>query len=470
MPLAILAADHHDVPLADLERLAAGADAAGARLAAHPAVEGVIVLSTCNRVEFYLDAPGAEDAAIGAARHALAEASETSRDHVTAHTSHAVGEEVVQHVFEVAAGLDSMVVGEREIAGQLRRALQSARHEGTTSPMLEDVFQRASRASRRIAVSTDLAAAGRSVVSVALDLAAARTARAGCPRETPTWTDTEGPHVPTATWTGARAVVIGTGAYAGATVAALRRRGCTDIAVWSSSDRAENFANKHSVTALPVDGLVTALAQADLVISCRGTGSRVIDVPTARAALTSRSCARGPLILVDLALRHDIDPAVAELRDLLLLDLNTVRTHAPAATDGQVHRAQEILTEEVEEFFGRRAERAMDDVVVAMREHVGGALEAELARLPMSGVVDATQATQALRRLAAKLLHDPTVAARTAGREGRSQQFIEALALVTGMQLPRGEQPSTERPHHTTPTGTRTSGAESQERSLVSSA
>ncbi|MGC0251319.1 glutamyl-tRNA reductase [Pseudactinotalea sp. Z1748] len=468
MPLAILAANHHDVPLPELERLSVGAEAAGARLAAHPAVKGALVLSTCNRVEIYLEPTGAETDAIEAARQALAETSGTSRAHVAARTSHAVGQEVVRHVFEVAAGLDSMVVGEREIAGQLRRALQSARADGTTSPTLEDVFQRASRASRRIAVSTDLAAAGRSVVSIALDLASARTSRAGCPREVPAWSDADGPRVPAGTWAGARAVVVGTGAYAGATVAALRKRSCADISVWSSSDRAEEFAAKNAVVPLAADGLVAALASADLVLCCRGTGTPVIDVDTASDALAMRSPARTPLVLVDLALRRDVAAGVADLPGLVFLDLNTVRSHAPAATDGQVHRAQEILAEEVEEFFGRRAERAMDDVIVAMREHVGGALEAELARLPMSGVVDAGQATQALRRLAAKLLHDPTVAARAAGREGRSQQFIEALTLVTGMQVPREDPLARGRARRTTPHDTYAAGTMPGARALVS--
>src|SRR5690625_2708876 len=151
-------------------------------------------------------------------------------------------------------------------------------------------------------------------------------------------------------------------------------------------------------------------------------------------------------------LRRDVAPAVAQLPGLVLIDLTTVRSHAPAATDGQVHRAQEILAEEVEEFLGRRAERAMDDVVVAMRDHVGSALEAELARLPMSGVVDAAQATQALRRLAAKLLHDPTVAARAAGREARSEEFVEALSLVTGMRVRPQDEPAPEHPRGTVPT------------------
>lgn len=408
-----------------------GADAVGPHLSNHPTVDGVITLSTCNRVEVYLDAQCAEGA-LAAAREALAEISGMPGEQVGELTNHAVGDEVVQRVFEVAAGLDSMVVGEREIAGQLRRALQSARRAGTTSPLLEDVFQRASRASRRIAVETDLAAAGRSVVSVALDVAAARAAHAGCPRTTAVWSDDDGPHVPSGSWAHARALVLGTGAYAGATVAALRRRECADIAAWSSSDRAERFAAKQGINAVPVAGLVSALAGADLVVCCRGTGSPVVDLPTASAALALRGTTASPLVIVDLALRPDVDPAVADLPGIVLLDLNTVRRHAPAATDGQVHRAQEIVAEEVDGFLGRRAERAMDDVVVAMREYVGTALEEELSRLPSSGVVDAAQVTQALRRLAAKVLHEPTVAARTAGREGRGHEFVEALSIVTG--------------------------------------
>ncbi|MGO1510765.1 MAG: glutamyl-tRNA reductase [Actinomycetaceae bacterium] len=474
MPLVLLSADHHSVTLDDLERLSVGAGSLPAALTRHPAVSGAVVLTTCNRVELYLDATDADHALEGA-RRALSAGSGVAAAEVGALTAATHGDEVVQHLFEVAGGLDAMVVGEREIVGQVRRALEDARAVGATTPDLEELLQRASKASRRVAVATDLAAAGRSVVSVALDLAAhvargvvAPGAAAGevvdgatattsattsdptaalpsstapdpaCPREADA-PPVPGPRdLPRASWAGARALVVGTGAYAGATLAALRRRECSDIRVWSASGRAERFAAEEDVRS--AGDLAVELAEADVVVTCRGTGVPVVDETTLGAALEARRAAgRGEaLVVVDLALRHDVTPAAAALDGVRVIDLDTVKAHAPAATDGQVHRAQEVLAEEVRAVVATRAEREMDEVVLAVRDRVGAALEDELGRLPMGGTVPADDAARALRRLAARLAHPPTVAARAAGREGRGEEFTRALELVTGIAVGDG--------------------------------
>ncbi|MGO1582659.1 MAG: aminotransferase class I/II-fold pyridoxal phosphate-dependent enzyme [Actinomycetaceae bacterium] len=354
-------------------------------------------------------------------------------------TGHSLGDDVVHHLFEVASGLDAMVVGEREIVGQVRRSLDDARAVGATTPVLEDVLQRASKASRRIAVSTDLAAAGRSVVAVALDLAAevAHQGRAvpACPRDEVAPGEAAPVPMPRGSWAGARALVVGTGAYVGATMAALRRRECTNVAVWSASGRATQFAAAQDARA--ATDLTTELARADVVVTCRGTGTPVVDAEVLSAALEARRAAGRSLqlVIVDLALRRDVSAEAAVLPGVRVIDLDTVKAHAPAATDGQVHRAQQMLAEEVRAVLDRNAEREMDDVVLAVRDRVGAALEDELTRLPMGGDVPADQVAQALRRLAARLAHPPTVAARAAGRGGRGEEFVRALELVTGIAV-----------------------------------
>ncbi|MGC5614849.1 glutamyl-tRNA reductase [Georgenia sp. Z1491] len=433
MPLTLLSADHHSVTLDDLERLSVGVDSLPTLLADHPAVDGAVVLATCNRVELYLEAAD-PDAALDAARAALASTSGVDPLEIDDLTGRTDGHDAVRHLFEVASGLDAMVVGEREIVGQVRRALEDARAAGATTPALEDALQRASRASRRIAVDTDLAAAGRSVVAVALDLAGTVRARPACPRDDEAWTPESG-ELPRSSWSGARALVVGTGAYAGATVAALRRRECTTIAVWSASGRARGFADAEHVRA--AGDLAEELALADVVVACRGTGTPVVDADAMSSALAARRAAgtTEPLVVVDLALRHDVSAEAAALPGVVVVDLDTVKAHAPAATEGQVRHAQEVLAEEVRVVVETRAERAMDDVVVAVRDRVGSALEDELTRLPMAGTVPADQAAQALRRLAARLAHPPTVAARAAGRDGRGEEFVRALELVTGIAV-----------------------------------
>jgi glutamyl-tRNA reductase len=431
--LVLLAADHHGAALPDIERLSVGAETLPLAVTGPGGADGAVVLATCNRVELYLDTPDPA-ATLDLARSALAEASGVDGAEVEHLTGSLVGDEVVQHLFEVACGLDAMIVGEREIVGQVRRSLEHARAAGTTTPVLEDVVQRASRASRKVAVDTDLAAAGRSVVAVALDLAAARGACHDCLRTESNWFGLGGPlDLPRSSWAGKRVVVVGTGAYAGATVAALRRRECRDIAVWSTSGRAAGFAAAEGVRA--AGDLGEEIAVADLVVTCRGTGTVVVDADTVRAAVRARR-ERGvtdPVVIIDLALRKDVAEDVAAEPGVVVIDLETVQAHAPAATDGQVQRAQEIVAEEVRAVVDRHAERQMDQVVVAVRSRIGVALEEELARLPMAGPIPAEDAARALRRLASRLAHGPTVAARAAGRQGRGDEFIHALDMVAGI-------------------------------------
>ncbi|MBE9927886.1 glutamyl-tRNA reductase, partial [Cellulosimicrobium cellulans] len=252
MALLSLTASHHELDLDALERLSTGAHSiGGSAVAACDVITGAVVLATCNRFELYLDvdAPldgtGVQHATEHVARM-VAEASGVEVAQALASFRTRAGTEVAEHLFAVASGLDSMVVGEREIAGQVKRALETAHADGVTSSTLELLFQTASRTSKKVSTQTTLGGAGRSVVALGLDLAAA---------ELPPW-----PQV--------RAVLIGTGSYAGASLAALRALGCDDVRVYSQSGRAEEFAAARGVEA--VTDLVAALEDADLVVSCSG--------------------------------------------------------------------------------------------------------------------------------------------------------------------------------------------------------
>src|SRR5690606_21957402 len=223
------------------------------------------------------------------------------------------GPDVPRHLFAVASGLDSMVVGEREVAGQVRRALRAARADGTTSSALERLFQAASGTARAVGSRTGLAGRGRSVVGVALDLAGAEL-EPGLAHS--------------------RALLVGTGSYAGAAVSALRSRGVTSIAVYSPSGRAEGFAAARGLTPSPGDGLVRAMAEAEVVVCCSGTRGPAIDAAMVREARheTAPSGRARPLVLVDLALRHDVAPDVADVPGVRLIDLAVVQQHAPEVT------------------------------------------------------------------------------------------------------------------------------------------
>src|SRR5690606_34280398 len=213
-------------------------------------VQGAVVLSTCNRFEAYIEVDEPVTAAGAVGVEAVLEAVEQStgipaEDLDGVYAVHS-GRRVAEHLFAVASGLESVVPGEGEIAGQVRRALKSARKEGTTSPELERLFQRASQAQRRVKNVTALGRAGRSLVRLALELADSRIAD----------------------WSAERVLLVGTGAYAAVTLATLRERGAADSPVSSPSGRAALFAKKHGIRAVAADAYARTATQSTLLITC----------------------------------------------------------------------------------------------------------------------------------------------------------------------------------------------------------
>jgi glutamyl-tRNA reductase len=411
--LTSLSASHRDLDLDLLEQISVGARSVVPAIASDGAVRGAVVVATCNRFEVYLDA--ASDDAVPAARRAaidaVAAATGLAVEDVAAHLRAAAGDETVHHLFTVAAGLDSMVIGEREVSGQVRRALEQARTVGATSSDLEALFQGASRVSKAAARRTGLADAGRSVVAVALDLA-----------------DEQRPLV------GARVLLVGTGSYAGASVAALRERGAGVVAVHSPSGRAEAFAAARGLEAVTPESFDAELARADVVVACSGSQGSVVGAGAVRAA---RAAGGGPSVLVDLALRRDVDPAVAELPGVHLVDLAAVGRHAPAALATAVEEGRIIVEAETARLLATLAERDATPAVRAVRAHVEATLLDVAARYP-----DDVQVQRALRQFAAALLHQPVHRARSLARLGRATDFEQATAVFLGLDVTREDPPA----------------------------
>ncbi len=288
MVLFSLVATHADIDLETVAQLSNGSsELASAALTDSSVVSGAVVLATCNRYEVYGETANGAD--LEAARSALvsqiSELSGLNEQLVSRSFATHTGPDVTRHLFAVSAGLDSAVVGEREIAGQVRRALITAQQEGTASSGLVRLFQAASKTAKDVGAQTALGSRGLSIVSVALDLA----------------TDL----AENDDWSAKKVVVFGTGgAYAGATMSLLRERGCTDVSVYSSSGRAEGFVATRGGTALDADTLPAAVAAADVMIGCSGSDNRVEAADLARVRASSGK----PLIAIDLALTHDFDP------------------------------------------------------------------------------------------------------------------------------------------------------------------
>ena len=416
-----LTASHRDLDLDVLEQLSSGAHSVAKQVVTDsPEITGCVVLATCNRFEVYLDV---DDALLGeaqaAASAAVARTSGLPLEDVTDSLQARTGTEVARHLFAVASGLDSMVVGEREVAGQVRRALATARADGTTSATLERLFQQASRTSRAVGSRTPLGSTGRSVVSVARDLVAHALHQAG------------------ADLADARVLLIGTGSYAGASLTALRARGVERVAVHSPSGRAEQFAADRGLEAVTPGELGHHLARADVVVSCSGALGPVVDAPMVAAARARGEGPDGgarPSILVDLALRHDIDPTVAHLPGVRLINLATVQEHSPGTVSPAVDAGLEIVEQSAASFQATLAEQTVVPAVVALREHVEKVLEAELDRARGRG--EAEQVERSLRRFAAAVLHTPAVRAREHARLGRHGEYRDAVEALFGLDVP----------------------------------
>lgn len=425
--LLCFSSSHRTADFDLLERLERHAPAISAALSEHSdIVSGSVVLATCNRFEAYLDidepllAPRAvsAEAVLDAVSSASGIDPQTLRGASAVFSDHAVAE----HLFAVTSGLESVVVGEGEIAGQVRRALDAARTTGTVTSELERLFQVASRTSRGVKNQTGIMTAGRSMVRLALDLAESRVSD----------------------WAQTRVLLVGTGKYAGASLAALRDRGVTDVRVYSPSGRAAKFASSHDIAAVAPDGLLDALAASDIVLTCSAVTDYVLTRPLFAEALAMPGALARRLV-IDLGLPRNVDPAVAELDGAELLDLETVSLHAPLTELHAADDARSIVDAAAAEYRARSAEQAVTPALVALRKHVFDVLDAEIDRARGRGE-DNGQTEAALRHLAGVLLHTPSVRARELARAGDADSFIEGVAALFGVDV---EAEAAERPRLT---------------------
>jgi len=427
--LLCLTASHKTASFDLLERLSRTPDGVATTLVGMaPCVQGAVVLATCNRFEAYVEMDEPVTAAGAIAVEAVLEAVETATgvpasDLAGGYAVH-TGRRVAEHLFAVASGLESVVSGEGEIAGQVRRALTSARKSGTTSPELERLFQRASQAQRKVKNVTALGRAGRSLVRLALELADSRIAD----------------------WSAERVLLVGTGAYAAVTLATLRERGATDIAVHSPSGRAAVFAKKHGIRALPAEEYARAAAGASLVITCTSAEERVLDarilregrgIDAAPAAAASGCPVFGApaghtQLIIDLGMPRNVDPDVATVEGTSLLDLETIRLHAPLEELQATDAARSIVREAAETFHVVGERQSVTPAVVALRSHIFSLLEAEIDRARRRGDEDG-RVEQAMRHLAGVLLHTPTSRAHELAAAGRGAEFTAALETLFGL-------------------------------------
>jgi glutamyl-tRNA reductase len=403
--LLCVTANHLTADFDLLDRVSRGVETTAADLVTGTDfVRGAVILATCNRFEAYLDIDEPLTASVAVATatvfavlaDTVGDDADRLRDSARIHH----GPDVAHHLFAVSSGLESLVLGEEEISGQVQRALTAARAAGTSSSGLERLFQRATRTSREVRAVADLGGAGRSVARLALDLASSRV------------TD----------WSAARVLVVGTGRYAATTIAALRDRGVRDLRVFSATGRAEQFAARYGVRAEHVLG--DAIRDAEVVITCTAR----YEVTAADIPDTSRR------LIIDLGLPRNVDPAVGGLDGVELIDLEVLALHAPLP---ELEPGARALVGSAADAFA--AEERAAPAIVALRRHIFDALDAELARSRARG--DDARTEQALRHLAGVLLHGPSVRARELAAEGRGEEFTAALGTLFGITVEDAQLP-----------------------------
>jgi glutamyl-tRNA reductase len=374
-------------------------------------LDGFVVVATCNRFEVYGDSERFHDSAVFITEtiDRIVTQDETSTNDVF-EVLH--GTELVRHAFGVTAGLESLVVGETEIAGQVKRALHSAQESGTATTELHSLFQSASSIAKQLLTSNELGVAGRSIASVALNHANALLAN----RETRT------------------AIVIGTGAFARVGIAELRRMGFEVHGVFSPSNRANSFAERHELVALDRPALVQSLHHVDLVFSASGHEQVVLDTASVRDAAQQRSSKR-PLILVDLALARDIDTHVTSIEGVHLVDLDLLQQIVPSTISEKVLAAEQFVTESVSKFEASRRGRNSGSTVTALRTVVADQVATEVETVRSRAGDDvAREVERSLRRFANSLLHLPSVRAFELASNGRDEEYRKAVHLLFGVE------------------------------------
>jgi glutamyl-tRNA reductase len=426
--LICLTASHKNAGFDMLERLSANAEQAAPRiLSGHDALRGAVVVATCNRFEAYLDLDAPDGAspvpAVHEAIRAVGTVAGLEADELRTTFGFVHGNAVAGHLFAVASGLESVVVGEGEIAGQVRRALKSARKEGTTSPELERLFQRASQAQRKVKNVTALSRAGRSLVRLALDLAESRIID----------------------WAATRVLLVGTGRFAGASLAALRDRGVTGVRVYSPSGRATKFAAGHGIESVARGEYAAAAASADIIVTCTTAEHHVVDKAllavgrdelAASVAVLLGTTAAVPEIrqlVIDLGLPRNVAPDVVEVPGVELLDLETIKIHAPLEEFGSTDAARAIVNHDARAFGDTAEERDLAPAVIALRRHVFDILDGEISRAKARGDDDG-RTEAALRHMAGVLLHTPMVRSRELARSGEQTAWIDGLEALFGVK------------------------------------
>lgn len=423
--LLALGLSHKTAPLELRERLAlteGRATGLMGELAGSGRAREATIVSTCNRTEIYLVADDPVEAE-SAALSALATKSETRPTELISHLYSLRGEDAARHLFQVTAGLDSMVLGEAEIQGQIKRAHELALVEGASGPILNRLFRGALAAGGRARNETGISEKGVSVASVAVGIA--RRALGDLANR--------------------QALIVGAGDTAELVARALARSGADAVFVANRHfDRAQDLAERFGGEAGRIDDLPARIEAADIVISATNSPHHLIDIDVVRPIMTAR--ADRPLYLIDLAVPRDIDPGVRDLGGVTVSDVDDLQLVAKrnaGRREAEAAKAERILAAELDRFKTWQESLAVQPTVVALRERADSVVDRVLQenerRWESLTPADRERLVMMARAVTVRLLHSPI--ARLKEVAGTDDAYVLASAVRELFDLDPGTEP-----------------------------
>ena len=413
MPVFVVGANFRSAPLELLERLAIDAERRPKALAGLLDLEDVheaAVVSTCNRVEVYAAISRFHGAA-GDVRRFLADQAGLGLDELADHLYDYYEEPAVRHLFSVAAGIDSMVVGEAQILGQVREAFAAAQVERSAGPVLSALFTRAIKVGRRARGETGIGDGLRSTVTVGLRVAAGQLGDLG----------------------GRRVLLVGAGALARLAGQAMRRAGAGELVV-ANRTPATGAALAHDLggRAVPLERVGDELARADLVVAATAGTTPTVTAAAVAAAAGRRGHA-DPLVILDLGVPRDVEPEVREVAGVVLADLDALRAvlETDDGTGREVERVRALIARETAAFLGGQREARLAPTIRVLRARAEQVRQQELAKASarLAGLDERQRAAveAVTRGLVNKLLHDPMVRGKALAARPDGDLYVAAL-------------------------------------------
>ena len=412
MSIVVLGINYHTSPVTLLEKVMIPVPALSEALrvlSSHSDIREVIVLSTCNRTEVYAVAERYHAAHTDILEF-LCETSGLSADEITPHLYSQFDDDAVVHLFEVAAGIDSAVLGETEIVGQVRDAWDFAMKQGTSRSTLNLLFRYALESGKRARTETGISRSTASVAHAAVEMAEEILG----------------------TLSGKRVLVVGAGEMGEGVAGALSRAGTESITVLNRTvSRAEALADKIGARVSDFESLENELSTADVVLACTGAGGVIIDHELLARV---RQGVSTPILVVDIALPRDVAASVAELPGVTLRDLDNLSDWAQRGIDkraSEVGQVREIIGEEVKRFLLDQTQRQAAPLVAQLREVVESIRTAEMDRFETALSAMTPEQRELVESISHgiinKMLHVPSVRLREAAGTPQGERLSAAV-------------------------------------------